>query len=509
MTTYALPRRPRLGLFFVTLLAVVLAAPSAQTQTYPSRPVTFVVPFAPGGLSDVPARVLAAEMQDRIGQSIVVENKSGASGVTGATSVWRAEPDGYTLLVNALADVQNLHYIPVPYNAVTDFALIGQITEGPPLVLIVNANLPYKSVAELVADAKANPNKLSFGTSGPATSPVIAVTQLNALAGTKIVDVPYRGSGQAAVAVVTGEVQGAFVFYSNAKPLSDDGKVRALAIASSQRLASWPDIPTMGELGFPGFDHRGFVGLAAPGKTPAPVIAFLNKHLNDTINSASFRGRMEPLGMTIPADNTPEKFAAYMRTRNGSSGGAREALGPRADGAQTLSDWTGSRGSQAARDDMRSVNFGLRSASSSYAIEPANTQREGAMAKINRINPEGISKPFSNYSHVVTAEGAQKLVFCAGQVAADVDGKVLPPDDFDAQAKMVMANLTKALAAGGAKLSDVTKITIYLCNPHDVPKARGLLQTYFEGHPPGSTLCILRGLANPNFLLEIEAIAAV
>ena len=131
------------------------------------------------------------------------------------------------------------------------------------------------------------------------------------------------------------------------------------------------------------------------------------------------------------------------------------------------------------------------------------------MAKISRINPEGISKPFSSYSHVVTAEGAQKLVFCAGQVAADVDGKVLPPDDFDAQAKMVMANLTKALAAGGAKLSDVTKITIYLCNPHDVPKARGLLQTYFEGHPPGSTLCILRGLANPNFLLEIEAIAAV
>ena len=125
MTTYALPRRPWLGLFFVTLFAVVAASPSARTQTYPSRPVTFVVPFAPGGLSDVPARVLAAEMQDRIGQSIVVENKSGASGVTGATSVWRAEPDGYTLLVNALADVQNLHYIPVPYNAVTDFALIG------------------------------------------------------------------------------------------------------------------------------------------------------------------------------------------------------------------------------------------------------------------------------------------------------------------------------------------------------------------------------------------------
>jgi 2-iminobutanoate/2-iminopropanoate deaminase len=131
------------------------------------------------------------------------------------------------------------------------------------------------------------------------------------------------------------------------------------------------------------------------------------------------------------------------------------------------------------------------------------------MAKITRTNPDNISKPFSNYSHVVTAEGATKLVFCAGQVAADVDGKVLPPDDFEAQAKMVMQNLTNALAAGGAKLSDVTKITIYICNSHDVPKARGILQNYFGEHPPGSTLCILRGLANPNFLLEIEAIAAV
>ena len=131
------------------------------------------------------------------------------------------------------------------------------------------------------------------------------------------------------------------------------------------------------------------------------------------------------------------------------------------------------------------------------------------MAKITRLNPEGLAKPFANYSHVVTAEGAQKLVFCAGQVAADADGKVLPPDDFEAQAKMVMENLTKALAAGGAKISDVTKITIYICNQHDVPKARNVLQTYFKGNPPGSTLCILRGLANPNFLLEIEAIAAV
>jgi enamine deaminase RidA (YjgF/YER057c/UK114 family) len=131
------------------------------------------------------------------------------------------------------------------------------------------------------------------------------------------------------------------------------------------------------------------------------------------------------------------------------------------------------------------------------------------MAKITRTNPKTISKPFSNYAHVVTVEGVKKLVFCAGQVAADIDGKVLPPDSFEAQTKMVMKNLKNALAAGGAKLSDVTKITIYICNPHDVPKARAILFDYFGEHPPGSTLCVLRGLANPNFLLEIEAIAAV
>src|SRR5688572_13605471 len=301
------------ALTFSTLLIGMVLAAVADAQTYPNRPITFVVPFAAGGLSDVPGRILAAEMQERVGQSIVVENRPGASGVTGATTVLRAAPDGYTLLVNALADVQNLHYLKVPYDPINDFALIGMVTDGPPLVLIVNASLPYKSAADLIADAKANPTKVSFGTSGPATSPAISVSQLYALANTSIVQVPYKGSGPAATAVVTGEVQGAFVFYSNARPLHEAGKVRALAVASLKRMESWPEIPTMIELGFPGFDHSGFVGLAAPGRTPAPIIAFLNKHLNASINSEAFRRRIEPLGMTVPSDNTPERFAEFMR----------------------------------------------------------------------------------------------------------------------------------------------------------------------------------------------------
>lgn len=302
--------------FFACLIGVlgVLAQRSGlAAQTYPNRPITFVVSFGPGGLSDVPGRLLAAELQQRIGQPIVVENRPGGSGVTGAQAVLRADPDGYTLLVNALADVQNLHYLAVPYDAINDFALVGMIADGPPLVLIVNAALPYRSLAELIADAKTNPTKISFGSSGPATSPAIAITQLNALAGTQIPDVSYRGSAQAATAVLTGEIQGSFAFFSNARPFADDGRVKAFAIATPQRFALWPELPTMAELGFADFDHRGFVGLAAPRKTPKPVIEFLNRHLNEALASPAFRQRIEALGMTVPTDNTPEAFAAFMR----------------------------------------------------------------------------------------------------------------------------------------------------------------------------------------------------
>jgi tripartite-type tricarboxylate transporter receptor subunit TctC len=305
---------------------------SAQAQDYPNRPITFVVPFAAGGLTDVPARIVAALMSEKIGQNIVVENKTGASGVVGGTYAARANPDGYTLLANSLADTQNLHYIPVPYSAIDDFAMIGMIVEGPPLVLIIDAKLPYKSLAELVADAKANPKKISFGTSGPATSPAISVTQLNAIAGTEIVGVPYRGSGEAARNVVAGAVQGVFAFYSQAKPLADDGKVRALAVASSKRIPAWPDVPTMEELGYKNFDHSGFVGLAAPAKTPKPIIAYLNKQLNEVIHTETFRTRMAALGMTVPDDNTPEKFADYMRRQT-----ARQAAFAKLSGHKPMS----------------------------------------------------------------------------------------------------------------------------------------------------------------------------
>jgi tripartite-type tricarboxylate transporter receptor subunit TctC len=314
MTNVSRLGAPHFGL--PLLAALVLGAlwpDAAPAQNYPARPITMIVPFAVGGLTDVPARILAAMLQERIGQNIVVENKPGGSGTLGGAYAARAEPDGYTLFANSIADTQNLYFLPVPYNAIDDFAMIGMIVEGPPLVLIIDAALPYNSLDELLADAKANPNKISFGTSGPATSPAMALAQLNAIAKTEIADVPFNGSGEAARNVSGSGVQGAFAFYAQAKPLADGGKVRALAIASPQRIATWPTVPTMQELGFANFDYRGFVGLAAPAKTPATIVAYLNKELNDVVQSPAFRSRMEALGMTVPAANTPERLAEYMR----------------------------------------------------------------------------------------------------------------------------------------------------------------------------------------------------
>jgi tripartite-type tricarboxylate transporter receptor subunit TctC len=167
----------RLGVTWLGALALGALWPvQAPAQNYPSRPITMIVPFAVGGLTDVPARVLAAMLQERIGQNIVVENKPGGSGTLGGSYAVRAAPDGYTLFANSIADAQNLYFLPVPYNAIDDFAMIGMIVEGPPLVLIVDAALPYKSLDELLADARANPSKISFGTSGPATSPACPST---------------------------------------------------------------------------------------------------------------------------------------------------------------------------------------------------------------------------------------------------------------------------------------------------------------------------------------------
>jgi tripartite-type tricarboxylate transporter receptor subunit TctC len=303
--------RPQWLFAFGMLLAT---SALAQAQSYPTRPINVIVPFPAGGLTDVPARVAATMMSEKIGQNMVVENKTGATGTIGAAFAARAVPDGYTLFANSLADTQNVHFQTLTYSPVDDFAQIGWIVDGPPLVIIINAKLPYKTLPEMIAASKAEPKSISFGSSGPASAPGMAAAMLNAAAKANIVIVPYRGSGDAARETAGGAIQGTFAFFSQAKPLADDGKVRPLAVAAPVRIPAWPDVPTLRELGYD-IDFRGFVGLSAPLKTPKPIIELLNTKLNEVLQSADFKSRMAALGMTPPpaAENTPEKYDAFIR----------------------------------------------------------------------------------------------------------------------------------------------------------------------------------------------------
>jgi len=298
---------------FAAILFAACALTGAARAEFPERTITLLVSFPPGGLTDIPARILAPEMQQRLGAPVIVENRAGASGITGGSYVVRSSADGYTLLVSALSEVQNFYYLNVPYDALIDLVPVGKIADGPPLVLIVNAKSPFKSVADLIAYEKAHPTNANFATSGVATTPAIAVSQLNSLAGTKFQEIPYKGTGPATSAVVTGDVQASFVFYPSAKGLIDGGQLRVLAVTSPQRMKNLPDVPTMEELGFRGFEHMAFVGLSAPKGTPPAVIAKLNNALNDSLQAPAVRERLEPLGMTMPAAlNTTEAYGKYM-----------------------------------------------------------------------------------------------------------------------------------------------------------------------------------------------------
>jgi tripartite-type tricarboxylate transporter receptor subunit TctC len=304
----------KLRLVGTTLLAGLILAGTARAEDFPSRPITLVVSFAPGGLTDIPARMIAPDLQARLKQTVVVENKPGASGVIGTSYVIHAAADGYTLLVSGISEVQNLFYIKVPYNVQSDLATVAMIADGPPLVLAVPASSPFKTFADFIAYAKANPAKTNMATTGPATSPAIAVSQLNAVAGTNVVAVPYNGSGPAAAAVAGAQVQAGFVWLPSVSGMVSSGQVRLLAIATAQRLPVIKDVPTFAELGFKNFEHSAFVGLLAPRGTPAAVIATLNKAVNDSIAaSPTFAQRLEPFGMTLPAQpNTPEAYHTFM-----------------------------------------------------------------------------------------------------------------------------------------------------------------------------------------------------
>jgi len=298
----------------VLAAAASVAAPvPAGAQAFPSRPIRLVVPYAPGGGADTVARLLAPKLQDAFGQTVAIDNKPGAGGVIGDDTVAKAPPDGHTLLLGAFAHAVNPSLLPrMPFRTPDDFAPISLLVVVPDL-LVVTPSLPAQSVAELIALAKAQPGKLSYGSSGNGTAQHLAAELFKARTGADIQHVPYKGGGPALVDVAAGHVQMLFGNMSSALPQAQAGRVRAMAVTSPKRSPAAPDVPTIAESGVPGYDMYEWNALLAPAGTPAAVIQRLQQEAAKALQLPDVAARLATLGAE-PVGSTPEAFASFLRT---------------------------------------------------------------------------------------------------------------------------------------------------------------------------------------------------
>jgi len=298
--------------------ALLAAAPAVQAQPYPSKPVMLVVPFPPGGPTDAMARTLAAEMSTRLGQPMVVENRAGAGGNIGADYVARAEADGHTLLFGTsgpLAINASL-YRKISYDPVRSFAPVIQVGHLPN-ILVVNPALPAKDVRELVAYAKANPGKLSYASSGNGASSHLAGVLFNSVAGTDIQHIPYKGTGPALTDLLGGQVQMTFTDILTALPYVKSGKLRALGVATAARSQALPDVPTIAEQGYKGYDVSVFFGIVAPAGTPADRITKLNQAFVQALDSPKVRELFASQGLERASDTSPGQLTRFITAEMG------------------------------------------------------------------------------------------------------------------------------------------------------------------------------------------------
>jgi tripartite-type tricarboxylate transporter receptor subunit TctC len=296
------------------LLIGLLGATGAFAQGWPTKPVKLVVPFPPGGGTDILARILAEKLTESLGQPVVVDNRPGASGNIGTGQVAKAAPDGYTLLLDTggtLAINPNL-YTKLPFDPAKDFAPITQVA-GAPYMLAVHPSVPAKSVAELIAYAKANPNQLSFASSGNGQPPHVAGELFMLKAGVLLVHVPYKGAGPAIQDTVAGHTSLMFASTSSALEYAKAGRLRPLAITSVTRHPLLPDLPTMQEAGLAGYEVTEWFAMLAPAGTPPEIVARLHREVVRIVTNPEMKERLTNQGFQVIA-NTPEAFAAAWRS---------------------------------------------------------------------------------------------------------------------------------------------------------------------------------------------------
>ena len=296
---------------FAVLLLASLAWPVAA-QDYPNRPVRVVIPLSPGGTTDVPGRIIAQKLSEKLGQQFFVENRAGAGGTIGSDFVAKSKPDGYTLLLTASPFVIAPHvYKSVPYNALADFAPVIRVATGP-YVLVVHPSLEVKSVKELIALAKKQPGKIDFASSGNGGAQHLVTELFMYMAGIKLNHVPYKGSGPAQQDLMSGIVKVSFVGTPIAIPHMKSGRLIALGVSTASRSPEMPEVPTIAEAGVPGFEARVWIGMLAPAGTPREIILRLNSDIAALMRAEEVRKLLAPTGME-PDPDTPEQFGAFLK----------------------------------------------------------------------------------------------------------------------------------------------------------------------------------------------------
>jgi len=296
----------------IVLFAVACSiALPAVAQPYPSKPIRLLVPFPPGGSVDLVARMVAPKLSESLGQQIVIDNRSGASGNIAAELVARAAPDGYTLMVHTIPLVANTFLSRVPYDVLKDFAPVSLLSSSPSM-LVVHPSLPVHSVRELLALARARPGALNYGSAGVGTNPHIAGELFNYLGKVNIVVVQFKGGGPALIAAMSGEVGIAFTNLSETSVYVKAGRLRALGVSSTTRAAVMPDVPTIAEAGLPGYEFTTWHGMLAPQGTPRAIVALLSERLTQTMRSPDQAKLFEQRGLDIIA-SSPEEFSAHLK----------------------------------------------------------------------------------------------------------------------------------------------------------------------------------------------------
>ncbi len=309
---------PRPAMKRLLAAALIAIAFGAGAQSYPTRPVTLVVPFPPGGGTDTGARIVAQKLTAKWGQQVVVENKGGAAGAIGADMVAKAKADGYTILMGNIGTqaINPSLYKKLPYDPDKAFAPISLVAELP-LAMMVNPQVPARDAKEFIALAKAKPGQLSYSSSGAGGAPHLAAEMFKLATGSFIVHVPYRGGGPAVQDLIAGHVQLSFMTVFEASGHVKAGKLRALAVTSRQRVSALPDVPTLAEAAVPGFDSISWIGLLAPTGTPKDIVEKIAADVREVVASEDVKGRLVELG-AIPATSTPAQFTALIekdRTR--------------------------------------------------------------------------------------------------------------------------------------------------------------------------------------------------